>query len=83
MIGTAVVVLVTLMIKSHFDSLKPHLTDDFRSLIVYSSPTKKPTASYNAIGKSSYSTPADRRVMFGRMLPLLESSGKAGQLSSA
>ena len=37
----------------------------FRSLIVYSSPTKKPTASYNAIGKSSYSTPADRRVMFG------------------
>lgn len=40
----------------------------FRSLIVYSSPTKKPTASYNAIGKSSYSTSADRRVMFGRML---------------
>ena len=29
MIGTAVVVLATLMIKSHFDSLKPHLTDDY------------------------------------------------------
>ena len=29
MIGAAVVVLVTLMIKSHFDSLKPHLTDDY------------------------------------------------------
>lgn len=29
MIGAAVVVLVALMIKSHFDSLKPHLTDDY------------------------------------------------------
>ena len=29
MIGAVVVVLVALMIKSHFDSLKPHLTDDY------------------------------------------------------
>ena len=29
MIGAAVAVLVALMIKSHFDSLKPHLTGDY------------------------------------------------------
>lgn len=29
MIGAAVAVLVALMIKSHFDSLKAHLTDDY------------------------------------------------------